>query len=207
MTLTWQLGVASVGDWLTDTDTHGDIKDCLIGALTAREPSTLFSDYNSEWCMEATLEQDEIGWLNFVEGKISSKWRALQEEHYSEIGSRRSADRWAAGLVTQLLELVHDMWLHRNAVDHEHDSQGLKIKASQDLATAIQEQFAMGYDGLARRDRHYISHGKDDVKALSASDKQAWLRGVQLARSSRQSVSEDLQRQREFMADYFSQPT
>ena len=32
----------------------------------------------------ALLEQDEIGWNNFVEGKFSRKWETAQELHYRE---------------------------------------------------------------------------------------------------------------------------
>ena len=120
-------------------------------------------------------------------------WRDLQDEHYSSIGSRRSSSKWAASLATQLLELVHAMWLFRNSILHERDRQGLKRADALALENAIREEFALGTSGLARRDHHYIRRGRDDVNALSADDKQAWLQGIQLARSSQSSSSADLQ--------------
>jgi hypothetical protein len=57
------------------------------------------------------MEQDEIGWQNFVEGKITQSWGMLQLLHYQEQQPKRTMDMWTAGLVTQLLELTHGMWL------------------------------------------------------------------------------------------------
>ena len=76
-------------------------------------------------------------------------WRDLQDEHYSSIGSRQSSSKWAAGLATQLLELVHAMWLFRNSILHKRDQQGLKCADALALENAIQEEFALGTSGLA----------------------------------------------------------
>jgi hypothetical protein len=48
----------------------------------------------------AAVEQDEIGWQNFVEGKISKSWGIIQWGHYQEQLSVQSGDKWTAGLVT-----------------------------------------------------------------------------------------------------------
>lgn len=204
MTLTWQIEVDTVKEWLEQVDTHEDIITCLSDALTARDTDHSFLLDCPQSCLEAAWEQEEIGWQNFVEGKLSKTWRDMQEVHYASIGSQRTASAWATGLVTRLLEAVHNMWLYRNAVDHEHDQQGLKRKEAQELAQAIVDEFDLGTENLSRRDHHYIRRGRDSVNALSASDKQAWLRGIRLARESQTSTPADLQRQREFMVGYFA---
>ena len=92
----------------------------------------------------------------------------------------------------QLLEMVHDNWKYCNAILHEHDGQGLKKQAAIELEAAINAEFTWGTANLAMRDRHYIARGCDNVMSLLASDKQAWLRGVQLARESRAAIVERL---------------
>ena len=178
MNLTWNNGVELISDWLEEADTHPDNVSCLVATLESRSEAS-FVFHSSDFCQMAALEQDLIEWQNFVEGKLTNKWRELQEEYYAMINSRQLATWWVAGLVTQLLEFVHTMWKYQNLVDHEHDQQGLRLKAARELDEAIKEQFTLGIAGLPRRD--HIWQGVDSVKALSASDKKAWLWGITLA--------------------------
>jgi hypothetical protein len=55
-------------------------------------------------------------------------WGMLQLGHYQEQHSRQTVEKWMSGLVTQLLELAHDMWKHNNGVLHMVDEQGLPLK-------------------------------------------------------------------------------
>ena len=86
--------------------------------------------------------------------------------------------------------MVHDAWKYHNAVLHEHDGQGLQKQAAAELESAIEAEFARGTVNLAKRDRHYIHRGCNNIMSLSASDKQAWLCRIQLARESRDAVPE-----------------
>jgi hypothetical protein len=94
------------------------------------------------------MEQDEIGWQNFVEGKITRSWGMLQIQHYQEQHSKRTVDKWTSGLVTQLLELTHGMWLHRNGVLHAVDAQGLPLQQAAELEAAIHDEFRKIRKGL-----------------------------------------------------------
>jgi hypothetical protein len=65
---------------------------------------------------------------------------------------------------------------------HERDAQGLKLKDGRALKEAVQNQLALGLDGLHAQDHHYISRGHACILALPADNKQAWLSGIRLAR-------------------------
>ena len=178
MELTWSIQVNTLKDWMEEVDTHPNIIKCFIMTLMTRDSNDSFAANSSNFCRDMALAQVKIGWQNLVEGKLSMLWRDLQDEHCSSIGSQWSSSRWAAGLATQLLELVHAMWLFWNSILHECDRQGLKCADALALENAIWEEFALGTSGLAQCDHHYIRRGWDDVNALSADDKQAWLRGI-----------------------------
>ena len=193
MKLTWSIQVDTIKDWMEEVDTHPNIIECFIVMLMTRDSNDSFAANSSNFCWDVALAQDKIGWQNLVEGKLSMLWRDLQDEHYSSIGSWWSSSKWAASLATQLLELVHAMWLFRNSILHGRDRQGLKCADTLALENAIWEEFALGTLGLAQHGHHYIHRGRDDVNALSADDKQAWLQGIWLARSSRSFSSADLQ--------------
>jgi hypothetical protein len=200
--MTWDDGVELLEQWMHDVDTRDEIVECIITTLKARDPTVTFSSHAAHTIMEAAAEQDMIGWQNFLEGKISKQWRELQEQHYNATFSIRSGDKWAKDMVTHLLEFTHDIWEYRNSVCHERAANGLKRKDAETLEQDILEEFALGVANLSRRDQHYIRRGLQDVQALSASDKQAWLRGVRIARKS--SVPNSLRRQHSMMENYFS---
>ncbi len=132
--------------------------------------------------MAAAKEQDEIGWINFVEGRISQKWRAAQADHYLLKGSKRTAKKWTTELVNNLLALVHKQWKTRNAVVHERNEQGLKVKEGKELEEAITEQFLMGPEGLLPHDQHHLTRGRAAVENMSAAQKKTWLYGIEIAR-------------------------
>jgi hypothetical protein len=169
----------------------------------ARSTTTLFVTHSDPSCQISAAEQDEIGWQNFVEGKISRSWGILQLQHYQDQHSKRTVNKWTSGLVTQLLELTHSMWIHRNRVLHAVDEQGLPLQQAAELEAAIHEEFRQGIAGLARKDHHFIRRGRDDVMSMTVVDKRGWLRGIQLARDSRTTAPPAHQQQQQLMSDFF----
>ena len=101
--------------------------------------------------MAAALDQDAIGWMNFIEGRISLEWRTAQSQFYASIGSSCTSRQWAKELVQNLLAMVHKMWIARNDVAHAIDEKGCKIKDGLDMDADIDEQFVLGYEDLMRR--------------------------------------------------------
>jgi hypothetical protein len=83
--LEWQLSqVTNLGIWLLEVDTHPSIQKCIMDGLSLRATTTLFSSHADHICLTVAVEQDEIGWQNFVEGKISKTWGIFQWRHYQE---------------------------------------------------------------------------------------------------------------------------
>jgi hypothetical protein len=120
---------------------------------------TLFTASADHLCFSDMVEQDEIGWQNFVEGEITRSWGMLQLQCYQEQHSKRTVDKWTSRLVTQLLELTHGMWLHHNGVLHAVDAQGLPLQQAVELKAAIHDEFRKSTEGLARKDHHFICQG------------------------------------------------
>ena len=109
--------------------------------------------------MAAALDQDAIGWMNFIEGRISLEWRTAQSHFYASIGSSRTSHRWAKELVQNLLAMVHKMWIARNDVAHAINEKEHKIKDGLAMDADIDEQFVLGYEDLMCRDFHLIDIG------------------------------------------------
>ena len=60
-----------------------------------------------ETFMGVSIAQDEIGWVNIMEGRVLSSWRDIQEEHLAEKKYRRAALRWDTGVVIEMLKMFH----------------------------------------------------------------------------------------------------
>jgi hypothetical protein len=177
---TWQESLLGLEAWMIDTDMEVTIFECILLSLETWDPTQTFTTKRNPCSFQAAQAKDRIGWMNTTEGKLSHHWWQLQAEHYKLIDSPCSASKWAAGLVTNLLGITHSQWLHRCAVLHERDTQGLKLKDSQQLAAAIQEDFLLGLEGLQAWDRHFITCGQATINALPADNKQAWLSGIRI---------------------------
>jgi len=178
----WDDAVDGFEAWMTEVDTDPDIYDCFSKALRARNPAHLFAAYASDTTIGAATDQDKIGWVHFLEGKVALKWRELQDDHYTLSGSRKTSKGWAEGLVNNLLTLVHKLWKSRNDAVYEQDDLGLKVKDGQELEEAISEQFELGLEGLLPQDSHYINRGREAVDTMTAAERKTWLHGVRLAR-------------------------
>jgi hypothetical protein len=144
---------------MIETDTDPAICEAILLTLEDRDPTKSFATFSNPRTLRAAQAQDQIGWLHTTEGKISAQWKQLQAEHYRSINSRRSPRKWAAELITNLLS----------------------VKQGQGLLAAIQNQLALGLEGLHVRDHHYITRGSACILALPAANKQAWLSGILIA--------------------------
>ena len=105
----WTERLAGFDTWLLSSETHPVIRSFLLRALTARDPAILSLVPTTPALLAVRTEQARIGWFNLTEGKVSKLWRPLQEQHLREIGSRRSARQWIAGLIKNLLEMTHSI--------------------------------------------------------------------------------------------------
>ena len=129
--------------------------------------------------MAAALDQDAIGWMNFIEGRISLEWRTAQSHFYASIGLSRTSHWWAEELVQNLLAMVHKMWIARNDVAHAINEKGHKIKDGLTMDTDIDEQFVLGYKDLMHCDFHLIDIGQPAIDWRSAGEQRAWLHSIQ----------------------------
>jgi hypothetical protein len=130
----WEEAVDGFKAWLVEADTDPVIQYCITQTLWMQDLASLFSAYTnassttlSSPTLEASQEQDDIRIQHFLKGRVSTKWRANQDNYYKSISSHRSSQLWAKNLVSNILTLVHLQWKARNAVVHTRDDLGLKI--------------------------------------------------------------------------------
>ncbi len=64
--------------------------------------------------------QQEIGWINFLEGRISTRWRHCYESWYTP-NKNPAPSSWAAKFVSRIWKYSLALWNHRNEVVHGKD--------------------------------------------------------------------------------------
>jgi hypothetical protein len=82
---------------------------------TLRRMSTAFS--------EVAQSQDGIGWVEFLHGKVSKKFRKIQDTHCILSGSHINGGDWMRQFVERLLHMSHSQWLYQNFTLH-HNAKG-----------------------------------------------------------------------------------
>ena len=78
----WREVVAGLAEWCVATKTNLAIMDCICDTLTLHSTEAKFVEFAEGPIVSAVEEQDEIGWMNFIEGWISKKWKEAQHQYY-----------------------------------------------------------------------------------------------------------------------------
>jgi hypothetical protein len=196
----WDEAVKGFDAWMTAVDTAPDIAHCFRNALRSCSPDHPFMAYASQSIFDAATEQDNIGWFNFMEGRISRQWGIAQAEHYASRGSQRTANRWTEELIQNLYSVVHKMWKSRNDIVHARNDKGIKLKEAREIEIAIEREFAQGPEGLRPEDRHLLRRGKRKVHRMPACEQRTWLHSMEVARHvASVEESDETTRQRDLM--------
>jgi len=67
---------------------------------------------------EYAISQDKIGWDNFIMGMVSTRLLTIQDSYLRVRGSNCLVEKWATGLITQLLQVAHGQWIYRCVLVH-----------------------------------------------------------------------------------------
>ena len=124
-------------------------------------------------------EQDEIGWRNFMEGRISKRFYDIQSVFLADSSGYLNGRDWVKGFISRLLQITHSQWLFRNISLHSKEGGSMRKKKVEEMRSeaellasvnpvALQEEsrFLLELDGerYVRGEGHY----HDKVYWLSA---------------------------------------
>ena len=139
---------------------------------------------------EAVSAQDDIGWYNFLLGRLSNKWSDVQARYLESIQSRSSGRRWTIAILEKLWDISWDMWEQRNGIAHD-PLHHRRIAKLHEMQRQVREIFGEGSDALLPRDKRLFNKGVDRLTDGSETDMQQWITSVLLARARADSASED----------------
>ena len=139
------------------------------------------AEHGQVYCRMA-VSQDSIGWRRFMEGMISKEMIEIQREHCSLDDIEITADQWAQGLITKLMEITHGQWLYRNVHVHDKVTGTLATRRKEELKEAILDQLYIGEEGLAEEDKYLLEINLKDLEHTSGVKQHYWLLAIRAAR-------------------------
>jgi hypothetical protein len=78
---------------------------------------------------EAVLAQQQIGWGNFIKGRLSKLWRQAYvsaREVIVPLNQRLpTGDTWGRDVITILWKYILDTWYCRNSMEHKKDQENI----------------------------------------------------------------------------------
>ena len=83
----WQEAIDGLAAWFDLSHTNPEICDCICSILHLCSIDACFAPFASPTITAAALDQDAIGSMNFIEGRISLEWCTAQSHFYASIGS------------------------------------------------------------------------------------------------------------------------
>lgn len=134
---------------------------------------------------QAFLEQEQIGWYNFLFGYVSTEWQRLQQEHYLYLGLRNTGKRWVTSLIEKLWQVAWDQWDDRNKTLHKKN----KILEYHDVSDLDEELRTEYFKGIPprcpRKDRKYFKKRSiNHLLRLPTIKKRLWLSTITKIRSA-----------------------
>ncbi len=153
-TKAFQQSVAGVTSWMAENATHPDVK-AIITAYAIGRGQVSCVDCAAGYptvIQDFTLSQDKISWGNFMVGMISSKLIFIHESHLRLCAPHQSPEKWAIGLITQLLQVTHAQWIYRCLLVHDRTSGTLITLLKTKLLEEIAKQLSMGAENLMEDD-------------------------------------------------------
>ena len=95
----------------------------------------------------AITEQRQIGWKQFMEGLLSTKWRSYIDFQYQQQGEGRSSTKFLSSIIRGLWACLFQIWEGRNGQLHKteriKDMEGLPL-----LKEAIRKEWEIGLGHL-----------------------------------------------------------
>ena len=185
--------ITIIDDWMEKYDTHPAIRQIFSTTLFQFSETTfentaefiLFEDTSesAKIIRQAAIEQDEIGWLNTYEGKLSTKWELIQDNYYHTINEgRKTGLTWSAWMIKKLYEATKSQWVHRNEVLHHQNTQKATRNEITQLKAEIRKEFELGDDNILINDIGIFTVSEDDVNLFTIDEQKAWLKSTYIAR-------------------------
>ena len=168
----WNEQISNLKQWLRYPKTNGNIIEAIILNLKKlRKSGGIYGHHYQDIRMrKAVQDQNNIGWDQFMLGRISTRWSTIQDRHYKRIQSRRTGERWAAHLIMKVWDVHLSMWNHRS--ESLHDTGNREVLGSKRMEKEISLELKKGCALLHPTEKYLFSITMTEVREWTAIRKQ-----------------------------------
>jgi hypothetical protein len=124
---------------------------------------------------ELAISQDTIGWDHFMMRMVLRQFFEVQSAYLLHCNSSQPASSWMAGLITQLLQVTHCLWIYRCILVHDRTTGKLISDHKEELMREIEHQLELGADGLAEEDRFLLECNFYELTTTNSEHQEYWL--------------------------------
>ena len=208
----WNTSLVKLQTWMESTKTMPALQEAILMRLRQWKGET---NDNPQWTTryglrEAIRCQDELGWYNFLMGRISLHWKAVQQRYYEWLGKRNTGKKWATALIQKVWDVSWDMWDHRNDVRLNTITPAKRRRITA-LNRLVADEYDRGTEGLRVKDHHWLSKPQATIIQYDYKRKEQWAESIQLARvrfsNQAEHESDTTRRQRELLTNWLALPT
>ena len=142
----WSTQLTDMQQWMEDQKTDPAISKAILHNLKKwRKCRGIFSDhYRDKQIRKAIRDQNDIGWEQFLLGRISYRWSNIQLTYYQKRHMKKTGEKWAEKLIQYIWKLHWGIWNHRNEILHDGDNH--TVLGTKDMEKEIEKELKRGCD-------------------------------------------------------------
>jgi hypothetical protein len=101
--------------WMSNNDnTHPDIIRWVESYILGHGRSQVWLENCPCSIQELVASQNQIGWRNFMEGRISTQFYHIQFCHLIRARTNMTASSWVRTFISKLIHITHSQWIFQN---------------------------------------------------------------------------------------------
>jgi len=179
-----EAAIDDLSDWMDENDTDPILQHLIEEYLLGRGVLQMADiiEAEQEYIDFATIH-DDLGWDNFVEGRISKSLVHLQTQYLSTIHTYVKSSSWASGLIRQLLILTHQQWLYRNCTVH-YKTDGRSLPQHKEILQKVTALLHTDEDMLLPEDQDLLHIDFAQLGKGPTIDQERWIASMNSALSA-----------------------
>ena len=160
-------------------NSHPEMRKIIIASLAAwydRKELPKIKWSKNKLFNKAVLEQDALGWEQFLFGFLSKKWCKIQDRHLRELSKQQSGRSWMTQFLIQIWEISWTLWIHHNKFKHDNEKSSETYKSKEKILNEeIEEEYRIGHGNYSQALAIIFRRPIQNVIQYSNSNKIKWL--------------------------------
>jgi len=149
------------------------------------KPNFTYDQTHHAHIKEAFEKQCEIGWDEFLRGRISSRWGNIMQTYYRtmNLGSFRNGMAWEVKVIHTMWQIFLQTWQARNNLLHGADTTENRQIRSLDIDQQVRNAYRLDQNCIAPQHQGLFTNLHDTLNNL-LDTKIQWLHSIRSAKSA-----------------------